>query len=350
MRLWNPTRIDPAYRPPRTTSTGNSAVSSQDYYRRQQQTESLHDEPSKLPQHLPSALPMQTYTEGHMHPIHSITVNSTSNVLLSSSDKTLVATDLVTAQVKQKWWGHGGRIECVSCLGGSSSGTSGSGGGGGGSTSEEVYATSSYDATVRLWDSRSRSKDPLMILEEAKDAVTCVASGGEGDAQIVTSSVDGKIRTYDLRTAQLLTEDIRHPITSFSLGHDNTTIASSCLDGSIRLWDRSSQNNASRTKIFQRMRNVHKGGNYKLDCAFTSNDKYIFSGSECGAVVVYMVASSNDGDGKTRGTKLERHTGPTCSVATCPQSQRPWLALSASYDGSAVVWASQEEAEHCLEG
>jgi hypothetical protein len=46
---------------------------------------------------------------------------------------------------------------------------------------------------LRLWDSRSRSKDPLMILEDAKDAVTCVSSVA-GEAQIVTSSVDGKVR------------------------------------------------------------------------------------------------------------------------------------------------------------
>lgn len=55
-----------------------------------------------------------------------------------------------------------------------------------------MYASASYDATVRLWDSRSRSKDPLMILEDAKDAVTCVGSIA-GEAQIVTGSVDGKV-------------------------------------------------------------------------------------------------------------------------------------------------------------
>jgi len=64
------------------------------------------------------------------------------------------------------------------------------------SAGEDIYASASYDATVRLWDARSRSKEPLMILEDAKDAVTCVSSGNSalGDAQIITSSVDGKVR------------------------------------------------------------------------------------------------------------------------------------------------------------
>jgi mitogen-activated protein kinase organizer 1 len=121
---------------------------------------------------------MQTYAEGHMHPVHSVAANSSSTTLLSCSDKTLVCTDLVTAQVKQKWWGHVARIEYVTCLGGGDA--------------DDVFASASYDSTVRLWDSRSKSKDPLMILEDAKDAVTCVSSVA-GEPQIVTSSVDGKV-------------------------------------------------------------------------------------------------------------------------------------------------------------
>ena len=106
------------------------------------------------------------------------------------------------------------------------------------------------------------------------------------------------------------------------------------------------------------MHAFHESGNYKLECAFTSNDRCIISGSECGAVVVYPIqeplASSSQQQREpttlyTKGFKLQRHTGPTCSVAACPQSSRSWLVLSASYDGSALVWASHEEAEHCLE-
>lgn len=102
------------------------------------------------------------------------------------------------------------------------------------------------------------------------------------------------------------------------------------------------------------MSSLHKAGNYKLECAFASNDKYVITGSECGAVVAYSVQdpalyTSTPLRSKAEGFKLERHTAPTCSVAACPKPSRSWLALSASYDGSAVVWASREEAGHCLE-
>jgi len=180
VRLWNPTRIDPAYRPPPSSTTANNTssstfISSQEYYGRPKQYE------------LPSALPMQTYKDGHMHPIHCIATNSSSTILLSASDKTLLATDLVTAQTKQRWFGHTARIESVCCLGGGNNNNNNS------NVGEEIYASSSYDSTVRLWDARSRNKEPLMMLDDAKDAVTCVSSGGKGEAQIITSSVDGKV-------------------------------------------------------------------------------------------------------------------------------------------------------------
>ena len=159
-----------------------------------------------------------------------------------------------------------------------------------------------------------------------------------------------QIRTYDLRTAQLLTEDTVHPITSFSLNSDGSSISASCLDGVIRLWDRTPINKMdSRKKVFLKLHSSHTSGNYKLECSFTSDDKYLISGSECGAVVVYDAESRSKQQSKQKAAKLRRHTGPTCSVASCPHPSRPWLILSASYDGSAVVWASREESEHCLE-
>lgn len=352
VRLWNPTRIDPAYRPPPTLST--KSLSSQEYYARQysqsygggdDNDESMQQ---KTQYHIPSALPIQTYSEGHVHPVHAISTNSSSTILLSSSDKTLIATNLVTAQTVHKFWGHTARIESVCCLGGV-----GGGGNNNNNIGEEIYASASYDATVRLWDARSKSKDPLMILDDAKDSVNCISPGkGKGVAQIITSSVDGKIRTYDVRKGQLITEDISHPVTSFSVSNDGTSIVTSCLDGIIRLFNSSSNNLVhrvdTRKKVFQKFHTLHKGGNYKLECGFTSNDEYVVSGSECGAVVLYPVESSSTVEEGGGGRVLRRHTAPTCSVTSCPQSSRPWLIASASYDGTAIVWASEDEAYRCM--
>jgi mitogen-activated protein kinase organizer 1 len=170
VRLWNPTRADPAC--DRDTQSSSSSWG-----------------------RLPSALPMQTYADGHVHPVHSVVTDRSSTALLLASDRTLLATDLITTQTIRKWWGHAARIEYATCLGGGGGDVDDSCGGGvGGGAGEEIHASASYDSTVRLWDARSRSQEPLMILDEAKDAVTCVAaSRGRNEAQIATSSVDGKV-------------------------------------------------------------------------------------------------------------------------------------------------------------
>ena len=220
-----------------------------------------------------------------------------------------------------------------------------------------------------------------MILADAQDAVTCVIQGSE--SQIVTSSVDGRIRTYDLRMARLITEDIirsvgchpsegrcRVPITSFSIssctprssssnGDSDSLLAASCLDGIIRIWNRIESSSSSKRRRVYKLHSFHTSDKYKIGCTFTSDDKYIISGSECGGVAVYSLPDSSIDKSVIRGRKdysgpatttLNRHVAPTCSVAACPMISRPSLVLSASYDGTAIVWTSREEYDSCLDG
>ena len=54
----------------------------------------------------------------------------------------------------------------------------------------------SFDATVRLWDCKSQSTKPIQIFEDAKDSISSVRVIG---SEIVTGSVDGRMRLYDIR-------------------------------------------------------------------------------------------------------------------------------------------------------
>ena len=90
-----------------------------------------------------------------------------------------------------------------------------------------------------------------------------------------------------------------------------------------------------------------------MECTFTSNDECVVSGSECGDIAIYPVkldgdSSNHDSSSSIEATILKRHQGPTTSVAACPQTKRPWLIVSASYDGTAVAWASQAQYDCCL--
>lgn len=59
-----------------------------------------------------------------------------------------------------------------------------------------TWLTGSYDATVRLWDIKSKAFKPLMTLTEAKDSVSAVCVSGH---EIFSASIDGKVRIYDIR-------------------------------------------------------------------------------------------------------------------------------------------------------
>lgn len=65
-----------------------------------------------------------------------------------------------------------------------------------GGEGDAVVVSGSFDATVRVWDARSQSTKPVQVLEEAGDSVSAVLVGGW---EILTGSVDGRVRGYDLR-------------------------------------------------------------------------------------------------------------------------------------------------------
>jgi len=47
------------------------------------------------------------------------------------------------------------------------------------SPDSSVILSGSYDATVRCWDCRSRSLEPIQIMDDAKDSVTSIQVSNE---------------------------------------------------------------------------------------------------------------------------------------------------------------------------
>jgi mitogen-activated protein kinase organizer 1 len=293
VRLWNPLRIDPAYE---------------------------HANPIPVPARsamlldsLPHALPIQTYSDGYTYPISAIDIDDTSTTLLSSSDKTLVVTDVLTRKVKKRFQGHTGRINSVAC---SSEGT--------------IFLSASYDGTVRIWDGRSFSTSPVQTLTDARDSVSSVTVLEKKNdlCEIVTSSIDGKLRTYDVRRGLMNEDDLGKNValTCFAHTSDNLCGVVSCLNGAIHVTERST------STLLNTCFGGHTAGKYSLECQVTSDDQFVVSGSEDGSVVFYDFAS-----GRVAQT-LEGHGRATCTVAVHPSRENSSVVVSGSYDGNAVVW------------
>lgn len=293
VRLWNPTRIDPGY-------VGG--------------VEKHGDGPP------PPALPIQTYSEGHSHPVAAVAVDPQSTTLVSTSDRTVVVSDIVSKRVKRRFYSHSGRVNAVAC-----------------SNNAEIIVSAGYDSKVCLFDGRSWNATPVQTLEEAKDSVTAVsvwqqqggsAAGAGATAEIITASVDGVVRYYDLRMGQIRCDDVGDAITGFALTNDGHCAAVSCLDGTIRLVERKSG------ELLHQYSGAHTSGKYGLQVSFTADDCNVVSGSEDGSVVLYDVVKGNVTQ------TLKRHTRPVCAIAAHPKREQTSVVISAGYDGSAIVWAN----------
>jgi len=342
IRLWNPSRLDPAF-PPSTINTSN-------------------DYPVER---LPRALPIQKYEVRHAP--SALAVHPEGTQLLTASDKAAVLLDTVTTQIVRQWHGHTAVINDVAFHHHSQAGGS------------FVAATASYDATVCLWDGRSStSHQPLQTLKEAKDSVTAVEwiAGASASTILCTASVDGCLRTYDVRKGVMTCDDYGSPITGISVsrgGINNNNFAAtthpwvavSCLDGSIRvtstdkeeshmtLGTTSSTGGAEKLPVLWTCRGLHVAGRYALECCFNADASLVASCSVDGRVALYDSRSLVRA-GPSKNTTLSRprdslphaaglwgHQAPACSVAAHPRDTD--VVITASYDGNCVVWASSQD-------
>lgn len=101
-------------------------------------------------------------------------------------DKSVILWDVADARVIRKFRGHAGCVNCVKF-----------------NEESTVIISGSLDGSVRIWDCKSNKV--IQIFEEAKDSVTSLCIS---DHEILTGSVDGRLRRYDIRHGQLLEDYI----------------------------------------------------------------------------------------------------------------------------------------------
>jgi len=210
-----------------------------------------------------------------------------------------------TGKVLRKLWGHASRINSVA-LG----------------ADDSILASASYDQTVRLWDCRSQSQEPAQVLDDAKDSVTCVMVI---ETDVVASSVDGRIRTYDVRMGRLLTDVINQPVTWMCLSNDRNCILITCLDDTLRLLE----------KQTGELLNEYRGlvcRDYKTESCLSRADAYVVGASEDGKVYFWDLVEGNvvynfQAHKKTISS-IQYHPSETCMITSC-------------VDGTVYVWRDQ---------
>ncbi|KAI1615186.1 transcription initiation factor TFIID subunit D4 [Exophiala viscosa] len=224
---------------------------------------------------IPISTAIQKYA-AHGYPVLDISVSQDNQTFASvGGDRSVFLWDVQRADGTLRRFGsntnagHTSRINCVAFAG----------------ESDNVLVSGSDDTSVRLWDVKSRDNKPLMVLEEAKDGISDLCVPGNG-YEIVSGSVDGRVRSYDVRMGRVTMDVMPGPVTSLDLSRDGRTVLVGCLDGRIRMMDRQ-DGTCLRGFPAEDEKEGYKNDSLRLKSCFASNESLVLSGSES--------------DGKVRG-------------------------------------------------
>ncbi|KIY67170.1 WD40 repeat-like protein [Cylindrobasidium torrendii FP15055 ss-10] len=175
----------------------------------------------------------------------------------SGGDRSVFVWDVATGTTTRRLPGHMGKIFAVEF-----------------NQDASVLASGSFDASVRLWDLKSQNRAPIQILDEAGDAVQAIAIGG---TFIITGSIDGHVRTYDLRMGELRSDFIGQPVTNIVPTADGQSILVTSLDSTLRLMDMSTG------KMLNKFIG-HKNSEYRIRGCFGHGEANVLCGDEDGRV------------------------------------------------------------------
>ena len=188
---------------------------------------------------------------------------------ISGEDKAAFISDVSTGRVIRRFQGHTQRINSIDL---DNNGT--------------ILLTGSYDKSVSCWDLRSNTRDPIQTFNDFKDSVSSVKHSNKALGYIIASSIDGKVRIYDMRYGQMHSDNHTNPITCVSLSNDNKTYISCCLGDTIKLTDVSS---GQLLRTFK----GHKHRSYKIEACMTPDDKHIIAGDEAGYIFNWDILTTN---------------------------------------------------------
>ncbi|KAF6819704.1 WD domain-containing protein [Colletotrichum sojae] len=203
---------------------------------------------------------IQTYAS-HGYEVLDLAV-ATDNERFAScgGDRAVFLWDVASATTLRRFGGsahgHTSRVNCVSFAG----------------EGDSLVVSAGFDTTVRAWDCRSQSAKPVQVLDEAKDSVTALAVR---EAEIVAGSVDGRVRSYDVRMGKCVTDVMGASVTSLRLTRHGKAMLVGSLDSKIRLMDRE---NGSCLKTYADA--GWRNEELRVQSVIGGREKYVVAGDE----------------------------------------------------------------------
>jgi len=226
-----------------------------------------------------TSTPIQKYS-AHGYAVLDLACSSDNTTFASvGGDRSVFLWDVQAATTLRRFGnnssqGHTARINCVAFAG----------------QDDSVLISGSLDRSVRIWDVKSRNANPIMVLDEAKDSVSSTVVPRTG-YEIVTASVDNRVRSYDLRMGQCFVDTLPAPVTSVEVTRDGQAVLVSALDGRIRLLDR---RDGTLLQSFGGIKDGYVNQDLRLKACFGSGEALVLAGSEAdGKIRAWDVVSGD---------------------------------------------------------
>ena len=248
---------------------------------------------------------IKSYENIHSQDVLDIAITS-DNTKFSScgAEKQVYYNDVNTGNVLRRFHGHTGRVNTIAF-----------------NTNESVLVSGSYDCSVRLWDLKSQSRDPIQTLTHAKDSISKVIVL---DDKILSASVDGCVRVYDIRMGSLQTDCMDMNLNGMDVSFDGKFIIVSGLDSTIRLFD------LEMGEIINKYSEHHISKNYSSTIKFNHACDKIYSTSEDYNIVCYDILDPN------KYSVFSHHQATTSGLEINPVKKE--IFASCSFDRSIVIW------------
>ncbi|KAK8985122.1 hypothetical protein V6N11_076812 [Hibiscus sabdariffa] len=241
--------------------------------------------------------------KSHGREVRDVHVTPDNSKLCScGGDRQIFYWDVSTGRVIRKFRGHDGEVNAVKF-----------------NEYASVVVSAGYDRSLRAWDCRSHSTEPIQIIDSFLDTVMSVCLT---KTEIIGGSVDGTVRTFDIRIGREISDDLGQPVNCISMSNDGNCILASCLDSSIRLLDRSTG------ELLQEYKG-HACKSYKMDCCLTNSDAHVIGGSEDGSIFFWDLVDASV------VSKFRAHSSVVTSVSYHPKDN---CMITSSVDGSVRVW------------
>ena len=268
----------------------------------------------KSPTSTDEALLINTYGGAHGYGVLDLVVSHDNESFASAGhDKTVFIWDVTSAQVVRKLQGHQHRVNALAL-----------------NSDSTVLATASYDQHVLLWDLRSKNKTALQSLTDCKDSATSVCIS---EHRVVVGSVDGVLRTYDLRMGLLHGDEFSSPIVSLRIDKKGTNALTLCL-GKSKETGTLLKSQLDAPKVQNLWRSTGNSA-FKSEAVFWGDESVVVSGDEEGHLRWWKENQGNHSS-SSFFARTAAHGAPVSSLSCHPQ--QPYL-LSAGYETAAKLWS-----------